>query len=272
MGEFCLVIEFGDDASISHNFRVIALDDSLRSEPIPGVLETIPSTRSLAVFVDVDSGIRPQIEREVLARARAIDMPESIDSRIIEVPVCLDFDWEDVGSSGQEFAGDLAFVEAHNKLASGEFGDRLTQSEYWVSGLGFLPGNAFLYPLAAMGAPLTSPKLPTPRRWIPERALVIGGSNVAISPIETASGYRVVGRTPVDIYDPHRRNPVFADGPTLFRRADRVTWFVLGMADYRSRRAQVEAGTYEYVITSEPFDVRDYLGRLPSASGAAFAT
>ena len=50
----------------------------------------------------------------------------------------------------------------------------------------------------------------------------MGGASTAIYPVATPGGYQIFARTPVPIWDPKRRFPVFRDSIVLFRAGDRV--------------------------------------------------
>ena len=52
LGDCYLAVEFGDEADLLLNFRVLALADELEREEIPGVIEIIPSFRELGIVFD----------------------------------------------------------------------------------------------------------------------------------------------------------------------------------------------------------------------------
>src|SRR5574341_964237 len=51
-GESCLVVELGDAISVALNRQVRALDLALERVRVKGVLEAVPTYRSLAVYYD----------------------------------------------------------------------------------------------------------------------------------------------------------------------------------------------------------------------------
>ena len=52
LGDCYLAVEFGDEADLVLNFRVLALQDALQRESLPGVIEIIPSFRELGIVFD----------------------------------------------------------------------------------------------------------------------------------------------------------------------------------------------------------------------------
>ena len=71
--------------------------------------------------------------------------------------------------------------------------------------LGFLPGFPYL---GGMDPRLEAPRLDSPRTAIPAGAVGIGGKQTGIYPLASPGGWRLIGRTPVKIYDPQRSVPI----------------------------------------------------------------
>src|SRR5262245_25466088 len=51
-GDVAVVVELGDEISVAVNTRVRALEFLVQHKAVPGVLETVPSFRSLLVYYD----------------------------------------------------------------------------------------------------------------------------------------------------------------------------------------------------------------------------
>lgn len=60
------------------------------------------------------------------------------------------------------------------------------------------------------------PRTPTPRTSVPSGSVAIGGSQAGIYPWESPGGWRIIGRTPLRLFDPSRENP------SLLRSGDTV--------------------------------------------------
>ena len=92
-------------------------------------------------------------------------------------------------------------------------------ADYHVACIGSVPGFAYL-----VGLP---PELATPRRQTPSArvhkgSVVIGGAQAGVIPMDMPSGWHVLGRTELAMFDPTR------DPPSLFAPGDRVRFTVRG--------------------------------------------
>jgi inhibitor of KinA len=63
--------------------------------------------------------------------------------------------------------------------------------------LGFAPGFAYLGDVAAE---IAVPRLETPRKEVPPGSVGIAGRQTAIYPFGTPGGWRLIGRTPLEIF------------------------------------------------------------------------
>ncbi len=92
-------------------------------------------------------------------------------------------------------------------------------ADYHVACIGSVPGFAYL-----VGLP---PELATPRRQTPSArvhkgSVVIGGAQAGVIPMDMPSGWHVLGRTELAMFDPTR------DPPSLLAPGDRVRFTARG--------------------------------------------
>jgi inhibitor of KinA len=114
--------------------------------------------------------------------------------RTVEIPVCYD----------SELGPDLEDVANHNGLTASEVVRAHSGADYQVAFLGFTAGFAYL---DGMPRSLSTPRLATPRRAVPAGSVGIAGGQTGIYPAETPGGWRLIGRTPLRMFDPKAGQP-----------------------------------------------------------------
>lgn len=221
-GDAAFGVEFGDGVDPTINALVLALDAAIAAHPIAGIVETVPTYRSLLVHVDpIGADIEP-IAEAVLAMANAV-VPEQGAARRWRIPV----------TYGGEFGIDLDDVAARHGISRDEVIERHSTAVYRVYMVGFMPGFSYLGGL--------DPKLATPRRQVPRLktpagSISIGGVQAAVASVEAPSGWHLLGRTPVRTFMTHR-DPVFLLAP-----GDEVTFAVIDADEWRRLDARAAAG------------------------------
>jgi allophanate hydrolase subunit 1 len=134
-------------------------------------------------------------------------------------------------------------------------------TEWWVTSVGFQPGCYQALPLDPAFS-ISAPKYPRPRQWTPERILCLAGKITSFYPVRSPGGYQLLGRTPVDLYDPLQRNEVFRDSPVLPIAGERHRYVPIDENGYKEIRHHVECGDYRYDIEEGEYSLDDYLARL----------
>ena len=215
LGDTALTVEFGSVIDARLNARVLALDAALVSEAPPGVLETVPTYRSLLVVFDplvVDlPGLKARI-RKLAAEVTSVRKR----SRRWRVPVVY----------GGAFGMDLEEMASTHGLSPEELIRKHQTTTYTVAMIGFMPGFAYL---SGLDETLATPRRLEPRQLVPAQSVSIGGAQSAISTVEGPSGWHMIGRTPARGYMP-LRDPVFLYEPgdeIQFERVGSDEWMAL---------------------------------------------
>jgi KipI family sensor histidine kinase inhibitor len=199
-GDRALVVEFEDVLSPEVNARVRAL--ALRLDALPGVVETVPTFRSLLVVIDPAVSSQA-IADDALRLAGTTTATAAGATRTVEVPVVY----------GGEYGPDLPDVAAATGLTAEEVVRIHSGREYLVYMLGFAPGFPYIGPLDQR---LRVPRLDSPRVRVPAGSVAVADVLTAIYPLQTPGGWRLIGRTPLRTYDPTDADPFF------FHPGDRV--------------------------------------------------
>jgi len=212
-GDAALVVEFGDRIDEAINRRVHLLAHVLAQEPVPGLGEAVPTYRSLLVHYDplqLGYGDLVRLVGDRLGRMQDVRLPQP---RLVEVPTLY----------GGEYGPDIAFVACHNGMSVAEVIRIHSGVDYPVYMLGFTPGFPYL---GGVAAAIAAPRLETPRPRVPAGSVGIAGQQTGIYPIESPGGWRIIGRTPLALFDPHR------DPPALLAAGDRVRFLPISEAEY----------------------------------------
>ncbi len=197
-----LLVKFGDEISLEMHQHVLRLS-YLLSDRKEFILNIHPAYSSVLITFDPIMVSHFEVEkfvRTLVSRLDSVSLPEA---RSMEIPVCY----------GSEFGPDLADVGAHNQLTPDEVVQLHSSGRYLVYFLGFAPGFPYM---GGMDNRIATPRLPTPRTSVPAGSVAIGGSQTGIYPLKSPGGWRIIGRTPLSLFDP-LKNPL-----TLFQMGDVV--------------------------------------------------
>ena len=202
VGGSAFTVELGDTIDPALNARVRALDASLQGDPIPGVLETVPSYRSLLVIYDPRVAAFDDLRSVLLARL-AVPGLRAPEGRLLTVPTLY----------GGPDGPDLEPVAARLGIATDDVIALHTGGERTAFMLGFAPGFAYL---GLLPPTLETPRRSTPRTRVPAGSVAIAGRQTAIYPVASPGGWNLIGRTSLRLFDP------FSASPALIRPGDRV--------------------------------------------------
>ena len=202
VGDSAILVEFGESVDPAINAAVLAFDAELARRALPGVVELVPTYRSLLVHYDPE-----RIDgQSLLTTLAGLDYGRSVkppEGRLWTVPVVY----------GGEHGIDLETVAKRHGLAPEEVVALHTAPTYRVYMVGFIPGFTYL---GGLDPRLHTPRRDDPRPKTPAGSVSIGGVQAGIASLEAPSGWHLLGRTPVRTFDPER-DPAF-----LLQPGDRV--------------------------------------------------
>jgi len=195
-GDNGLLIEFGDVISLEVNRRVIALSEAIIGAKIQGVEELVPTYRSLLVRYNAS-----KISYEQLV-FRIKDIEKTMEERSMEkvgrkiiIPVVY----------GGEYGPDLTDVARFHGLTEEQVVKIHSGREYRVYMVGFVAGFPYLGEVADE---IATPRLETPRLKVPAGSVGIAEKQTGIYPCEAPGGWRIIGRTPLRLFNPLQQPPV----------------------------------------------------------------
>jgi KipI family sensor histidine kinase inhibitor len=207
LADDALLLRFGVVIDAKHNARALEISRRLREGNPCWLRDAVPAYASLAVFFDCGSIDDADPHAFVAAELRAIlqqtEAAAGAPARLVEIPVCYE----------SALGPDLVSAANELGITADELIHRHSSVSYTVAMIGFAPG--FPYLLGLPGS-LALPRLPTPRTRVPAGSVAIGGHHTGIYPRESPGGWRLVGRTPLTLFDASRATP------SLLMPGDRV--------------------------------------------------
>ena len=212
-GDAALVLEWPARLDVEINAQAVAARGRIVDVCGERIRDAVVGYHTLTVYFDPLSVDAASLERELLEAAREGGRGAAVTGATIDIPVCY----------GGAHGPDLADVAAAVGGTERDVIDLHLSREYRVFVVGFVPGFAYMGPVAA---PLALPRRATPRTRVPPGSVAIAAGQTGIYPMETPGGWHLIGRTPVRPFDESRPEPV------LFRPGDRVRFHTMTAAEY----------------------------------------
>lgn len=224
-GDKAIFVEFGDAIAPELNRRVRNLMLTVQDKKISGVIETIPTYRSLLVYFDPRQISANKLRETLYSLTQPLAESGLPKPKLIEIPTAY----------GGEYGPDLEFVAAYNGLSVPEVVEIHIGTPYLIYMIGFVPGFPYL---GGMSPRIVTPRLETPRAKITAGSVGIAGNQTGIYPVESPGGWRLIGRTPLKLFDPSRE-PL-----ALFQAGDYLTFVSITPEEFSSIKEAVEQQTY----------------------------
>lgn len=224
------LLRLGERIDDALNARVHALAARIRARAPAWLRDLVPAYASVAVFFDpraVDAeAVRSWLAQRCGETGDGGDAANSATARVVEIPVAY----------GGEFGPDLDEAAAQLGLTAPQLIERHSGGEYRVAMIGFAPGFPYL---SGLEPALALPRLATPRTHVAAGSVAIGGAQTGIYPRPGPGGWRLLGRTPLRLFDAARA------APSLLQPGDRVRLRAIGADEFhalheRSLHAQAQ--------------------------------
>lgn len=213
--------DVGLSIDFSRNADVHALAATIRAASPPWLRDLTPAYASLGVHFDDTRSDAEQVRAWLEALCNSgygADATEA--SRIVEIPV----------RYGSAYGEDFDASARALKLTHEELIALHTAPVYTVAMIGFAPGFPYLSGLDPM---LAQPRLATPRTRVSAGSVGIGGAQTGVYPRESPGGWRLIGRTPLTLFDPRRT------APSLLMAGDRVRFVAIDDAEFMRLAADI---------------------------------
>lgn len=203
MADRALLVELGDEISPAVNQSVQELFVGLDIQKPKGVLDLVPSYRSLLVVCDPLTVPLADLTLTIIEIHKNLDRSQLPEPRTVKIPVVY----------GDKYGPDLAAVAAYHHISIEEVIAYHTQTTYRVYMIGFTPGYPYLGELPDA---IATPRRQTPRTLVPKGSVGIAQKQTGIYSVDSPGGWQIIGWTPIPLFD-SRSNP-----PSLLVMGDRV--------------------------------------------------
>ncbi|MCX7308867.1 MAG: 5-oxoprolinase subunit PxpB [Afipia sp.] len=221
-GDTALSVEFGSTIDTDINRRVLSLDRAVAREKIAGIVETVPTYRSLLVHYDPLVIGFDAMSNKLLDLAR---MPVEAANAVRR--------WRIPVVYGGSFGIDLDDVARAHQITTDEVIARHTKNDYLVAMIGFTPGFAYL---SGLDPSIATPRRESPRTETPAGTISIGGAQACVQCLAAPSGWHLLGRTPVRTFHP-KREPVF-----LLEPGDQINFHAIVASEFEALDRAAERG------------------------------
>jgi KipI family sensor histidine kinase inhibitor len=199
-----LLIVLGGGISRDQQRMVAQLCRLIESDGLEAIRNLHPAYGSVLITFDPRRMPPESVERSAQAWLGRLGSLEPPPARRVEIPVCY----------GSGFGPDLADVAGHTHLSREDVIRIHSSTEYFVYFLGFSPGFPYLGELPEA---LHAPRLPSPRTRVPAGSVAIGGTQTGVYPLESPGGWRIIGRTPLALFDARKARPALLSMGDLVR-------------------------------------------------------
>jgi len=225
-GDNALLIEFGDVISSEVNQKVIALNEAILKAEIQEVEELIPTYRSLLVHYNPLKTTYEQLVFRIKDIEKTLkELRVELEGRKVIIPVVY----------GEEYGPDLSNVAHYHGLTEEQVIKQHSEREYRVYMLGFVAGFPYL---GEVPDEIATPRLAKPRLKVPAGSVGIAEKQTGIYPCETPGGWRIIGRTPLKLFNPLRQPPA------LLKPRDIVKFKPISEKEFKIIKEAVLKGVY----------------------------
>lgn len=226
LGERAIIIRLGHEINEGMHHEVMSLLHDLESEQLHGVIEYVPAYCSITVHYNpllliagnLNNGsasqvMQMQLQRRIEKFEKREHQVHHTEHRVIEIPVCY----------GGTYGPDLSEVARYNDMTTDDVIQIHGNKSYLVHMLGFAPGFPYL---GGMDKRIATPRKAIPRTHIVEGSIGIAGEQTGIYPLASPGGWRIIGRTPLRMFNPQD------EVPTLVQAGDRIKFIPITEEQY----------------------------------------
>jgi inhibitor of KinA len=226
LGDSAITIDLGNYIDEQLNRRALVIHDWLQAHRLPGVLDILVAYSSVSIYYDpievrsggLDGfpGVYHRLEQLMIrAWGETGKEPEGkpeVKGHHFRIPVCYE----------KAYAPDLDWVAEARGLSREEVIGLHSSNDYRVYMVGFLPGFPYL---GKIDTRLEVARKPQPAT-VKAGGVGIAGLQTGIYPLNSPGGWRIIGQTPIALFNPK------ADPPVHLQTGDSVKFFPISESEF----------------------------------------
>lgn len=229
-GESAIVMEFANEIDKNVNAKIRSIVDSIDNDKLDYIIDILPTYRSILIQYDVLKIGYNELIQKLKTYENMATSSQNETVRLITIPTVY----------GKEYGQDIEFVASHNNITVDEVIKIHTSTDYLVYMLGFIPGFTYL---GGMSEKIATPRLASPRAKIDGGSVGIAGTQTGTYPTDSPGGWQIIGRTPLNLFDPTKEPPVFINS------GDYIRYVSINEDEFAKIKKDVENGTYKVDIS-----------------------
>ncbi|SFB02331.1 inhibitor of KinA [Lentibacillus halodurans] len=225
-GDTAIRVTFHEKVSPELNRNIKSFCKKLKEQAVKGVIEWVPAYHSVIVYYH-PYHISYENLRDILLNLANKDLQlDEESSTLVKIPVLY----------GGKIGPDIVQVAENSGLSEQNVIEKHSSVDYLIYMIGFLPGFPYL---GGLPETLATPRLNNPRSHVPEGSIGIAGNQTGIYPLASPGGWNLIGKTPVQLFNPDREEPF------LYRAGDRIRFVPISKRDYDKIKKQVVHNTFQ---------------------------
>ena len=215
LGDLAVRVCFGKVISEAIHRDIQLFLRDFEDQRIDGVVECVPTYTCVTIYYRPQRISYQQVIGKINSTLVASKTPTKLKPSVYTIPVYY----------GGETGPDLSFVAEHHGISEQEVIDLHSGKEYLIYMIGFVPGFPYL---GGLSKNIAIPRLQHPRSKVAAGSVGIGGNQTGIYPAEVPSGWRIIGITPVSLFD-IKKHP-----PSLLSAGNYVKFFPVEYEEFLS--------------------------------------
>jgi len=223
-GEDALLVNFWQVIKPELNEKVSLLANKLRNKDY--ITSMIPAYCSLTISYDPNKISFNELKNTIEAIDLSIEK-EELEKRQLAIPICYD----------DKFGIDLSALEDQLSITKNEIIYCHSSAAYRVYMLGFLPGFPYM---GITDEKIEAKRKDNPRKKIEAGSVGLAGRQTGIYPFDSPGGWQIIGRTPIQLFEPQEEKPF------LFKSGDLVNFKPISSDEFSDITAHIKEQTFNW--------------------------